>query len=155
EVVSSWFPRLSRTYSDEIGVITAIAFILGLLVLRRRTSELLNVEKANFDTLVEHLPGLACIVSREGTLLRWNSRFQSTLGFSADELVTRPAPENLAEDYRSSVPKTMRGALKKGFAETEGAWLTKDGRNIPCYLTGVRVTVKGKPCILSVGIDIT
>ena len=155
EVTASVFPRLSRSYVDEIALCTGVAFILALVFLRRRDAGLLKLEKANFDALVEHLPGLACIVDSNKKLVRWNSRFQTVLGYSATELRDMAAVQGLAEDYRQLVPAVMGQAWESGYAEMEAAWLTKSGVRIPCYLTGVRILVGNQPCVLSVGIDIS
>ncbi len=155
ELIASAFPRLSRSHADEIALCTGAAFILALVILRRRDTDLLKLEKANFDALVEHLPGLACIVDANRKLVRWNSRFQNALGYSAAELREMPAVQGLAEDYRELVPAVMGQAWETGYAEMEAAWLTKSGVRIPCYMTGVRILVGKQPCVLSVGIDIT
>ena len=155
EITASVFPRLSRSHVDEIALCTGAAFILALVILRRRDTDLLKLEKANFDALIEHLPGLACIIDTNRKLVRWNSRFQTVLGYSTAELREMSAVQNLAEDYRELVPAVMGRAWETGYAEMEAAWLTKSGVRIPCYLTGVRILVGNQPCILSVGIDIS
>jgi PAS domain S-box-containing protein len=155
EITASIFPRLSRSYADEIALCTGAAFILALITLRRRDADLLKLEKANLDALIEHLPGLACIVGPNLMLVRWNSRFQNVLGYSAAELGAMPAVQCLAEDYRELVPAVMGQAWETGSAEMEAAWLTKSGLRIPCYMTGIRILMGNQPCILSVGIDIS
>jgi len=155
ELLSSAFPRLSRSYTDEIALFTGAAFIFALFILHRRDTDLLKLEKANFDALVEHLPGLACIVDKNQKLLRWNTRFQNGLGYSAIELREIFAYEAIAEDYRELVPAVIGRVWETGYAEMEAAWLTKSGLRVPCYLTGVRIFVGNQPCILSVGIDIS
>jgi PAS domain S-box-containing protein len=155
ELIASAFPRLSRSYADEIALCTAVAFVLALAILRHRDADLLKYEKNNFDALIEHTPGLACLVAPNQKLLRWNSRFQNVLGYSAAELREMPAVQGLAEDYRELVPAVMGRAWETGHAEMEAAWLTKNGLRIPCYMTGSRILVEGQPCILSVGIDIS
>jgi len=158
QAVKSYFPA-SPLQSHVVTVIycTIMTFVVGLAVLRRQERELerFSNAKVNFEALMEHLPGLACIVSRDGRLVRWNSRVESVLGYSAQELSKLSAPEALAEDYRSLVRQALAAAFQTGVAEMEAAWLTKDGRRIPCYLTGVRVLVGKQPCVLSIGIDIS
>ncbi len=117
-------------------------------------ADLLKLEKANFDALIEHLPGLACIVGPNQKLVRWNSRFQNFWA-TPPPIGAMPAVQCLAEDYRELVPAVMGRAWEAGHAEMEAAWLTKSGVRIPCYITGIRVLVSKQPCILSVGIDIS
>ena len=153
------YPHLSMQRSHILTILfgALFGFAVSFLIARSQRSHLkrLDDEKANFDSLIEHMPGLSCIVDAERKLVRWNSRFQSALGYSAKELAGMLATQTIAEDYRELVPQQMGAAWETGYADMEAAWLTKAGKRIPCYLTGVRVTVEGRPCILSVGIDMS
>ncbi len=153
-----FFPQLTPWQSHAATILFCFvaALISGCLIpwRRQRDLELLKHEKTNVHNLVSHLPGLTCIVDKNEKFVRWNPRFQSTLGYSERELKRMPADLTLTPDYRELVPKSMGVALQKGFAETEAAWLTKNGATIPCFLSGVRVIIDGEPCVLAVGIDI-
>ena len=155
---SAAFPHLSvwQSHAISIAYCTLAAFGLSLFVLtlRQRDIKATDRQKANFEAVVKHLPGVTCIVN-QGKLVRWNSRFERTLGYNSAELSQMRAVETLAEEYREIVPATMRRAFDEGHADVEAAWLTKSGRKIPCYLTGVPVVIGKEPCILSMGVDIT
>ncbi|MGC2111320.1 MAG: PAS domain S-box protein [Candidatus Korobacteraceae bacterium] len=150
------FPQRSHwpTHVITIGVCAVAVFLLSF---RRQLIGFnrLQHEKDNFKAVVEHLPGLACIVGEGNRFLQWNSRFQEALGYSARELREMKAPQTIAEDYRKLVPATMGAAFTTGSAEMEAAWVTRLGKRIPCYLSGVRILVNEKPCVLSVGIDLS
>ncbi|MGA8875960.1 MAG: PAS domain S-box protein [Candidatus Korobacteraceae bacterium] len=158
-VQTAIFPHISRwkCHFITIGFCTVMSFLIALIIWRRREIdvELLKHEKTNFENLIENIPGLTCIVDSDRKLVRWNSSFQRALGYSAAELSRMSGPETLAEDYRELVPKAMGAAWTKGHAEIEAAWLTKSGERIPCYLSGVRILEDNKPCVLTVGIDIS
>jgi PAS domain S-box-containing protein len=153
------FPHLSMPQSHVATVLfcTLFVFVLSLLAayLQRNQLKQLHDEHANFETLVEHLPGLTCIVDTDKKLVRWNSRFQSALGYSAEELSRMSARDTIAEDYRELVPQQMGTAWKSGYTDMEAAWVTKDGKRIPCYLAGVRILIENRPFVLSVGIDLS
>ena len=89
-VKTAIFPHISRwqCHFITIGFCTVVGFVVALVILRRRQLdvELLKHEKTNFENLIENIPGLTCIVGEDQKLVRWNSRFQSTLGYSTDEL---------------------------------------------------------------------
>lgn len=158
-VQTAVLPASSRWQSHfiTIGFCTVVGFFVALMILRRREVDvtLLEHEKTNFENLIENMPGLTCIVSSDHKLVRWNSHFQSRLGYSAEELSQMSAPETIAEEYRELVPRVIGEAWTHGHAEMEAAWLTKDGQNIPCYLSGVRIYEDSKPFLLNVGIDIS
>jgi PAS domain S-box-containing protein len=156
---TSFFPHLTPWHS-HIATITfcfVATLVSGFFIpwLRQRDLELLQLERANVHNLVNHLPGLTCIVDRNQKFVRWNSRFRTTLGYSESELKRIPAVMTLLPEYRESVPQGMGVAFQTGFAQMEAAWLTKSGVTIPCFLSGVRVVVDGEPCVLTVGIDIS
>ena len=155
EVVTAHFASLARSPVDEILLGAALAFLLSLIFLHRRDIAALMRERENFNNLVEHVPGLTCIVDTNRKLVRWNTRFQQMLGYSAEELSNIEATETIAQQYRELVPEVMGAAWTDGHAEMEAAWLTKAGKAIPCYLTAVRIFDRGQPFVLSVGIDIS
>ena len=152
-----WLPHISPWHSYAITIVycSVGALFFGLIIarLQQQRSWAQKASEVNLELVVEHLPGMSCIVDR-GRLIRWNSRFQETLGYSAEELSGMVATETLAEDYRAALPARMDRAFEEGHAETEAAWLTKSGQEIPCYITGVPVSIGGRACILSMGIDI-
>ena len=151
-------PHLSIWESHAITILycTAVAFALSLLGFKlwQRLRAGKSAESANFEAVVEHLPGLTCIV-RKGRLVHWNSRFQSVLGYSPAELSRMRATETLTQEYREVIPERMEKAHLGGHADAEAEWLTKSGQRIPCYITGVPVVLGGENCILSMGIDIS
>ncbi len=156
---SALFPRLSMAASHIATTLfcASLAFVLSLYITHAELfhSQLIRDQKNNLETLVQHLPGLACVVDTNKKLVRWNARFQSTLGYTAEELWQMRAPETIAEDYRALVPQRMGEAWETGSSAMEAAWVTKSGERIPCYLTGLRIQVANRPCVLSVGIDIS
>jgi PAS domain S-box-containing protein len=158
-VKAAALPGISRWQSHFITIsfFTVVGFVLALLILRRRQLdvELLQHEKSNFESLIENTPGLTCIVNRDQKLVRWNSRFRQTLGYSSDELLRMDAVETLAEEYRRLVPKVMGAVWTQGHAEVEAAWLSKSGQTIPCYISGVRIVEGNESYVLSVCIDLS
>ncbi len=154
---SAWLPQLSAPQSHAITVvycgIGALLFTLVIFRLEQRIA-VRCAQEGNFEAVIEHLPGLSCIV-RQDRIIYSNSRFQQSLGYSPSELSQMPAPETLSPEYRQVLPARMAEAYITGYAEVEAAWLTKSGRHIPCYITAVPVVIGGEPCILSMGIDIS
>jgi len=152
-------PHLTFWQSHLLTILysSVVTFVLSLALLGRwqRKTALLDHQKLAFETLSDHMPGLACLVTPEWKLLRWNPRFQHVLGYSDEELPQMMAAQTFSPQYRELFPIRMGEAWTSGHAELEAAWLTKSGETIPCYLTGVRVLIGDRPCILSVGIDIT
>ncbi len=154
---SALFQHLSlwQSHAITIGYCSIVAGLVAIIVLHLRQRELAAVDagKENFDAAIEYLPGLTCVISRN-RFVRWNSRFQSLLGYSGEELSKIAATDTLAPEFREVVPARMMSAFDFGHGELEAAYLTRNGQKIPCYLAGVPVVVGNKPCILSMGIDL-
>src|SRR5271166_4360833 len=152
-----WLPHISMWQSHAITIVycTLGALLVSLVIVRRQKRiGVRTAQEANFVAAVQHLPGLSCIVKSD-RLVRWNSRFQRSLGYSAAELLQMQAAQTLAEEYREILPASMEAAYKTGRADVEAAWLTKSGHKIPCNITGIPVLVGGEPCILGIGMDIS
>ncbi len=149
--------RLWQSHLITIVFFTVATMLISAVALRFRRidQETAASERANFEAVVAHLPGIACVVDSEKHFLRWNRRFQQTLGYSDEELLQISARDTIASDYREKMPEWMATVLEAGHSEIETAWLTKSGAVIPCYLAGVRITHDGKPWVLSVGLDIS
>jgi len=155
EFTQARFSTFLRSSFDEIAICAAVAFVVALVLLHRQEAAAIAREKANFNNLVEHLPGLACMVDLNRNVVRWNKRYLETLGYSGEELSKLKAPDTIAEEYRERVDSVMGAAFTTGHAEVEAAWLTKQGRRVPCYLTGVRISDGTNVFVLGVGIDIS
>lgn len=161
EVVKSvLFPHLSiwRSHASTVVFCVVTVFFVSLALVRARRQpdvQVIEESKANFENLIKYMPGVTCIVDGERKFVSWNPRFQSTLGYSNAELSTMEAPLTVTEGYREAVPRRLGRAIIDGRAEMEAAWLTKSGAEIPCYLTAVRIFVQGKPCTLTIGIDLS
>jgi len=153
------FPHLTIWQSHAITIIycSLVAYAASIIVLhlRQREMAVLGSHRKNFETIIEHLPGVACIVNRQGKLVRWTARGQDVLGYSAIELSRMLALEIIAEEYRPVVSDRLQQVFQTGYAGTEAAWITKGGQKVPCYLTGVRVFLGSEPCVLGIAIDLS
>jgi PAS domain S-box-containing protein len=146
------FPHLSswQSHSVTIAYCSLITFLTSLLVMHW-----FRTERANLEAIIEHLPGVAFVITQQGRFLCWNSRAEAVLGYSGAELAAMTAPQTVAEECRVILSERMQQAYRSGSVEAEAVWLTKSGSRIPCLITGVRVHIGKKPHILSIGVDIT
>jgi len=93
----------------------------------------------------------------EGRLVRWNKKHEELTGYTAEEM----AGMHVFDWYRGREPDTPRilqavqDVMSKGSAEIETELITKSGKAIPFYFTGVGLTIAGKPYFTGIGIDIT
>ena len=152
-------PSLSPWQSHAVTIVLSgvVVYFLSLALLRREQAQLdlLKEQKSFADAVIRNLPAMACIVDEEGRLRLWNTNLEKMLGYSASELARINVMDTVAEEFRDQVQQTMQLVLTKDSAETEASLLTKQGQKIPCYLTGVRILMDDRPCVLGISVDIS
>ena len=122
---------------------------------KKKSEETIKKEKELSDSVIKSLPGIFYMSDLTPKLLRWNKAFETYTGYSAEELgkivpITVFDPKDHPA-LRQAIEKTY----KEGLADAEAHILTKNGKKIPFYFTGVRMEYGGKPAMLGTGIDIT
>jgi PAS domain S-box-containing protein len=80
--------------------------------------------------------------------------FLNALGYTAPELAQITAFDAIAEQQRVIVQQTFAAVLTAGMAKVESVLIAKDGTQIDCLLTGVRIVLNEQPCILGVAVDL-
>ncbi|MBF0528524.1 MAG: PAS domain-containing protein, partial [Deltaproteobacteria bacterium] len=123
----------------------------------KQTDKQLEQERKLTDAILDSIPGLLYLYDDEWRLVRWNKQHEVLTGYSAEEL----AGIHVLDFYAGREPDTSRiiaavsNVMEEGRAEIEADLITKDGRAITFYFTGVRLTIGGKPYFTGIGIDIT
>jgi PAS domain S-box-containing protein len=107
------------------------------------------------DGLLEALPGIFYFYDEHGRFLRWNDDFLAVSGYSADEVARMHPLEFFEGADRELVQARIGDVFEKGEASVEASFRAKDGRLIPYFFTGKRVSIDGNPCLVGVGLDIT
>jgi PAS domain S-box-containing protein len=121
----------------------------------QQSQQELQSQRAFSRALTESLPVLFVIINSEEKFVRWNSRVEQVLHYSATELASISAIDTVVEEGRELMRSKIQESLATGFSEMETVLLTKEQVKIPFYLTSAPLLVEGKPCIAGVGIDIS
>jgi PAS domain S-box-containing protein len=122
---------------------------------RKKAEEGTIKEKELSDSVINSLPGIFYISDLTPRLLRWNKSLETFSGYSAEELSEIVPITLFEENSHTALRQSMEKAYKEGAADAEVQLLTKNGKKIPFYFTGVSIEYKGKPVMLGTGIDIT
>ena len=123
--------------------------------IRQRAEERVRSEMAFSDTLINSMPGIFYLYDARRKILRWNKNLETVTGYSAQEFDTLDPLTYFPEDEKPIVHDRMLKCFAEGSADIEVNLLAKDGRRTPFYVTGFRLEVDGRPCMLGIGINIT
>jgi len=123
---------------------------------RVTAQEQIKKEKELSDSIINSLPGLFYLIDETGKEIRWNKLKEDISGYSSEEISRM---ENCLAFFEGSEKELVRQRIKNGFVtgstDVEAHLVTKDGRKILFYFTGIAVEYEGKKCLIGTGIDIS
>lgn len=122
---------------------------------RRQAEEALRIERDFSATVLDSLPEILYLFDDQLRYLRWNRNTERVLGYSGEEIARMSPLDFFAGDDRQRVSERIQKVFVEGTAEVEADLVTKSGARLPYYLTGTRIMVDGRLCLLGVGVDIT
>ncbi|HAH51957.1 MAG TPA: hypothetical protein DCL80_12155 [Balneola sp.] len=115
----------------------------------------INLEKQLSDSLINSLPGVFYLFTKEGKYLRWNKNFETVTGFTSEEMETAHPINFFDVDEKELLAEKIGNVFVEGTDSVEANFMMKDGSKIPYFFTGVAVNYNGEECLLGVGIDIS
>ena len=147
--------QLTRVFNEMTANLQASTDALEREVTdRKRAEEAMLSEKLLSEEYINSLPGLFYVFD-EQRFVRWNSEWERVTGYSDEELAGRYGTDFFEGEDRMLIQERMLKVFREGFAGAEAELVTKDGRRIPYYFTGVRKIFGGKDHLVGLGIDIT
>ncbi|MCP4042847.1 MAG: PAS domain S-box protein, partial [Gammaproteobacteria bacterium] len=121
---------------------------------RRQVEQELLGEKQLSEEYINSLPGLFYVFN-EQRFVRWNGEWNRVTGYSDEELGDRCGTDFFDGEDRRLIGERMQKVFRDGAAVAEAELVTKDGRRIPYYFTGLRKKIDGREHLVGLGIDIT
>jgi len=149
ETLRSYEARLSRVGSDQV-----LALVRDITD-RKQAEAALASERDFSNALIIGLPVVFYLYDQAGSLVRWNRRYEEVLGYAPAELSQVKVLDTIAEEDRALIAARIGEMFTTGYAEAEAHLLTKDGRQIPYFVTGTRLVVGDQIYLLGAGIDLT
>ncbi|MCP4676637.1 MAG: response regulator [Deltaproteobacteria bacterium] len=128
--------------------------VLQDITAHKRADEVLLGENRLSEEYINSLPGLFYVFN-EQTFVKWNSEWERVTGYSSEELATKYGTDFFEGEDRILIGERMLKVFNEGVADAEAELVTKDGRRIPYYFTGMRKKLDGKDHLIGLGIDIT
>ncbi len=121
---------------------------------RKQAEAALQNEKMLSEEYINSLPGLFYVFDEE-KFVRWNMQWEIVSGYSSNELGKMYGTDFFQGSDRIHIAENMKGVFVEGVSEAEAELVTKQGRRIPYYFSGLRKEINGKPHLIGLGIDIT
>ncbi len=121
---------------------------------RKQAEEALVQEKALSEEYINSLPGLFYVYDEE-RFVKWNSAWYEATGYTDEDLAGMYGPDFFEGADRELIATRMQQVFTEGFAEAEASLITKDGRRVPYYFTGLLREFDGRPHLVGLGVDIT
>ncbi len=121
------------------------------LEVQKRTQEL-NDQKNFADSIVSSMPGIFYVISNE-KMIRWNKNLENVTGYDSSEVGSLDFLDIVAD--RALVKKQIERIYRLGVSMYESAVLTKAGKRIPYYFTGVINKIGESSLIVGMGVDIS
>ncbi|MCP4669853.1 MAG: PAS domain S-box protein, partial [Desulfobacula sp.] len=92
----------------------------------------------------------------KGTLVRWNKTLETISGYSSTELLLMTIFDWFSPFDKQKVRHAVERILNHGEkSDVEAGLIIKNGKTIPYYFAGVRMTINGTKHLVGVGTDIT
>ncbi len=134
--------------------------MLGLLwdITPRKQAELeLDRERVIVKSVFESVPGLLFLYDENLQLMRWNSKLSEISGYSEAELSKKRIYDWFCgkEERLKALDEALKRIESDGQVEFEIEIATKDGREIPFFISAVGLELDGRKYITGVGLDIT
>lgn len=106
------------------------------------------------DTLIDAAPAIFFVVDAEGRRLRWNRRYEELMGLDTAQFQELGVLATIREEDRPLVRQRIAEALETGASEMIARVGPPDGAR-DVLLSGRRLLVRGRPCVVGFGVDIT
>jgi len=151
-----WIQARSVPIKDESGRVTRLAGVAEDITESRIAEENLLREKIFSETLINSLPGVFYLCDDQANMVRWNRNYEDVTGYSAEEISQMKGPDFFAKEDQSAAVQRAHRVISLGETSSiETNLLTKDGRLIPHYFTGLRIMMGGRPYLAGIGLDIS
>ena len=115
----------------------------------------LFLEKELSDSIINSLPCVFYLFTKEGRYLRWNKNFEIVTGYNSDEIKNLHPLNLFTDEERELIKARIENVFAIGTDMVEASFKTKSGQLIPYYFTGMYIKYENEDCLMGVGLDIS
>ena len=119
----------------------------------KKVQEEIIREKNLSDSIINSLPGIFYLYDKTGRFIRWNRNFETVSEYSYQEVSKMHPLDFFTEDEKDLLTEKIGNVFISGEDNVQANFLTKSGRTIPYYFTGIVINYEQETCLMGVGID--
>jgi len=108
-----------------------------------------------FEMLIRSLPGIFYLFDEDFNLHKWNKNVEKITGYTPEEILDRDIFTVIEGNDLRRLQKSIQRAFDTGQGVAEADLLTRDGRRIPHFFTGVSARIGGTSYLIGMGTDIS
>jgi PAS domain S-box-containing protein len=118
---------------------------------------LTDYEKENqfFEMLIRSLPGIFYLIDDQFNVHKWNENVEKVTGYPSEEIPTK----DMFMLFEGEGLRRAKAAIRKAFAAGQGVveaeLISRDGKRIPHFFTGVTARIGGVSYLIGMGTDIS
>jgi len=146
--------KASPLFDSESNVIGSFGMITDVTN-RKQAQDALLQEKQFTDALLESMPGILYAYDKDRRLFRWNRNAEIVTEYSFEQLKGMDTFDIVSPKDHERTASMVEKVLTDGHVEFEIDILTKSDKEIPYYITGVRMDIGDESFVVGVGIDLT
>jgi PAS domain S-box-containing protein len=120
-----------------------------------RTEELLLKEKDFSEAIILGLPGIFYLFDDGGKFVRWNKNLETASDYSTEEISEMHPLDFFGPEDKKIVAERIEEAFVTGESAVEADLISKSGKRIPYYFTGLRAMIGGNPYLVGMGLDLS
>lgn len=154
---NTWGTVLDRAYviRNEEGQPVRVIGAYVDITQQKLIEEKLQFEKMLSDSLIQKMPGLFYLYTRDGKFLRWNKNFETITGYNAFEIRQMHPLDFYDGEDKEKVKDRLLHHFHEALPGVDVILTTKDKRKVPIYINSMALIYEGIPCIVGMGTDIT
>lgn len=122
---------------------------------RKRAGQALLNEKRFSESVIASLPGIFYLFDEKGRLLQWNENFERISGYSNEEIAKMNVFDFFAGEGMKIMEERVGEVFARGESTAEAEFVTKSGKRIPYFFTGLRTEIDDTVYLVGMGVDIT
>lgn len=147
--------RHEMRLTERGGEIGELAEAINTMLDKLSETELIKLENTFRKELIDALPGVFYMISRQGRFLMWNHNLEHVTERNSAELGQISPLDLFRGEDKSRIEKAIQAVFETGEVSVEAVLVAKSGTGVSYHFTGKRILREGEPVLVGMGLDIT